>query len=141
MASSSDVLPRPLSPVTRFNRGCSSSAARWRHRTSSTRNSARLIRRAAALEPHRHDHVLDGGVPRGANQAAAVRISDTDLDGFCFDRGEGIEQVADIEADLELIPGKTDLKLVLGFFLLRIVCLDRQQIGCEREANAAILLV
>ena len=59
--------------------------------------------RPIALEPHRHDDVLGLRRARRADQAAAVRVRQPDLDLVGVDRRQRIQQVVDVEADLELL--------------------------------------
>ena len=64
------------------------------------------------------------GRARGTDQAAAVGVRQADLDLVSVDRGQRVEQVIHVEADLELFALVTDLDLVFRLFLLRIVRLS-----------------
>src|SRR5690348_3128976 len=117
------------------SRGASSSRASSMQRRESTWiDASGNPPPARRSEPHRHDDVADRGVPGRADQAAAVRTREAELDALGFDRGERIEQVRDVEADLEGIALVVDLDLVLGLFLLGVVRLDEQLATAEREA-------
>ena len=58
-----------------------------------------------------------------------------------IDRCQRIEQIADVEADFDFLAAEFDFKLVLGLFLLRVVCLDRQQPGGKGQPHAAVFFV
>ncbi len=60
---------------------------------------------------------------------------------LAVDRGEGVQQIIDVEADLELVALEIDFDLVLGFFLLRVVSLQGQHSGLQHQANTAVFLV
>ena len=115
----------------RSRRRCLSLADRVRDEPNGCSGSSRsrsrsAHRRRAGSEPHRHDDVLRLRRRARADQAAAVRVGEPQLDLAGIDRGQRVEQVVDVEADLELIARVRDLQLFLRFFLLRVVSLQRQ---------------
>ena len=75
------------------------------------------------------------------HQAAAVSVGQAQHDLFRIHGRQCIEQVGDVEADLDLIALVGDLNLVLGFFLFGVMCLDRDEIWLQIDANSAILLI
>src|ERR1700756_3581357 len=75
------------------------------------------------------------------DQAAAVRVRESDLDLLALDRAEGIQEVIDVEADLDLLAVVVHLDLILGLFLLRVVRLDGEKPRAGRQPDAPILLV
>src|SRR5262245_40500673 len=132
------VLPEALGPVKRLAAGSSSSSTSVRQRKCSARKLPSGIR---SLQSHRHHDVPRARGARRANQAARVAVGDADFHLIAIDRRQGIEQVADVEADFELIPLVRDLDLFLGLFLFRVVRLQRELILLEREPYPAVLLV
>src|SRR5882672_2404210 len=146
IASRIDVLPAPFSPAMRFSSGENSSVADSMQRRFSMRSSARdidaaLRARLAGSEPHRHDDVLRTRRARGANQAAAIAVSQSENDLFRIDGGQGIEEVRNVEADFNFVAFVFNLDLVFRLFLFGVMCLDRDEIRLQIDANSAILLV
>src|SRR5262249_33660182 len=72
---------------------------------------------------------------------AAVGVRQSDLDLVAIDRAQGIEQVIHVEADLDFLALVLHLDLILGFLLLRIMRLEREQAGARGEPNAPVLLI
>src|ERR1700691_5985331 len=105
-----DVLPEAFGPTRRLTEGSSSSSSRLRQRRSSTCSPSRLMP-VGASKAHRHDYKLDRAVARRADQAAAVGIGQANLDRIRIDRGQCLQQISDIKADLHFLPFKTDLDL------------------------------
>ena len=75
------------------------------------------------------------------NQAAAVRVGKADLDLVTLDRGQSIQKVIDVEADLDFLALVRHLDLVLGFLLLGVVSLEGEEIRPGGQTDAAVLLV
>src|SRR5450432_916128 len=113
MPSRMEVLPEAFGPRTRVVPGARVSSARSMQRKFSSASSARGMR---PLEPHRHDDVLGVRRSGSANQAAAVGISEADLDAIGVDRAQSIQQVVYIEPDLALITLIVDLDFILSLF-------------------------
>jgi len=79
--------------------------------------------------------------PSRADQAAAVPVSQPDLDLWPVDRCQRIHQVVDVETDVDLLAFVGDLDLFLQLLPVPDVRLDRQQVRLHRKADTAILLV
>src|SRR5580693_8690037 len=79
--------------------------------------------------------------PRRMDEATAVGIRQPDLDLIALDGGERVEQVIHVETDLDFLALVRNLDLILGFLLLGIVGLEREEVGARGEANAPVLLV
>jgi hypothetical protein len=75
------------------------------------------------------------------DEAAAVGVSESDLNAIALDGAEGIQQIVDVEADLDFLALVRHLDLVFRFLLLGIVSLEREQIRAYGEPDTAVLLV
>ena len=88
--SRSDVLPDAFSPRMRLLPAAKVSSARSIQRRFSSTSSASGIERPS-LQAHRHDDVLGIRRTGGANQAAAIGISQADLDAIGVDRAQSVQ--------------------------------------------------
>src|ERR1700722_18335006 len=138
--SRSDVFPEAFSPRMRLLPAARVRSARSIQRRFSSASSASGIARPS-LQAHRHDDVLGIRRTRGANQAAAIGIGQTDLDAIGVDRAQSVQQVVDIEPDLAIFPLVVYLDLILRLFLLRVLGLDRHEVGFHRHTHAAVLFI
>src|SRR5215469_5366238 len=98
-ASRKLVLPEALSPVMRLALGLRSSS-----RLEKQRKSRRFRREMgiAASEPHGHNHVTAGVVFGVADEATAVGVRQGDAHLFRVQGAQGIHEVGNVEAELEL---------------------------------------
>src|SRR5579864_7672142 len=79
--------------------------------------------------------------PRRVNQAAAVRVRESDLDLVAFNRAQRVEQIIDVEADLDFLVLVVHFDLVLGFLLLGVVRLDDEEPRPRGEPDAAVFRI
>src|SRR2546423_7245823 len=108
MASSTLVLPWPLSPEKTVNRGRSKRSARstlrnCRSATDSMRNAVAItVRRRTTSDAHRHDDgfvALVVALGRGLDDRGIEIAADAEDDLFVVDRAEHVEEVPRIEPD------------------------------------------
>src|SRR5690606_28909696 len=158
MASRRLVLPEALGPTIQVSEGSNSRSADSKHRKSRSCSRSSLMpclywgtgetggARSAGpavmdLQPHRHDHVAGIWIARLFDQAAGIGVRQRQLHGFAVDGTQGIEQVGNVEADLQLAAVIVQLQLLFRLLLLWVVRLQGKHAGAQGQADASILLV
>jgi hypothetical protein len=77
-------------------------------------------------EPHGHYDILGAIRFRSGDQAAAIGVSQREVDVLGIDRGKRFEQIGHIEPDFDFFTAVTNFQLIFRFFLFWIVRLKRQ---------------
>src|SRR5258708_20790659 len=142
MASSTLVLPCPLSPEKTVKRGSSATSARstlrnWRSASDSMRNGATGT---VLLNAHRHDDgfvavvvALGGGLDDRGIEIAA----DAEDDLFVVERAEDVEEVLRVESDDDLGSRVIDGNFVEAVARFRALAGDAHRAGGDLELHAA----
>src|SRR5207342_1276805 len=157
-ASSTEVLPAPLSPISRFSAGPGDSDARSNRRRPAISSRITCMRAPQSRTPgqgrafgsvprgteesqaERHHHVAALLAARLADEGGRVRVAELEDDVLVTQGGEGIEQVVHVEADRQAIDSGIGLDLFLRLFLLGVMCVDAQLARRDFDAHAAVLL-
>src|SRR5688500_140372 len=105
------------------------------------RSSASDIASVSGSQPHWHHDVLGTRSPGGPDETAAVSIGKPEHDLSGVYRRERVEEIGDIEADFHFLALVGHFDLVLGLFLFGVMCLDRDEIRLQTDANSPILLI
>src|SRR6185369_7044994 len=94
-----------------------------------------------ALDPHRHDDVLEVLLRRIRDQRARRRVAEGALDLSAGHIVQDVEQVIDVESDVERVAGVLHLQLLVRLLLLGVGGHDLQAALSQHPAHAAELLV